>query len=413
MRYELLVGLRYTRARRRNRFIGVNSLVSMIGIGVGVWALIVVLSVMNGFQKEVRTRILGVVSHVQMSGPGNRLSDWQAVAKAAGDHPRVVAAAPFVQGQAMLSAGGAVRGALVRGIDPAKEEGVADFARHMKSGSLAALEPGAFGMILGRDLARALGVIPGDKVALVAPQGTVTPAGVIPRLKQFTVVGTFEAGIGEADAGLALVSLRDAQVVYQLGDAVTGVRLKLDDLFAAREVARELMMRLPQDVFASDWTRSHANFFRAVEIEKRIMFIILALIILVAAINIVSTLVVAVTDKQADIAILRTLGAAPGSVMQVFVVQGMVIGLIGTAVGVAVGVLTALNIDVIVPAIENALNIKFLSKDVYLIPDLPSDLQAGDVLAVAAMALGLSFLATIYPSWRAARLNPAEALRYE
>jgi lipoprotein-releasing system permease protein len=413
MRYELLVGLRYTRARRRNRFIGVNSLVSMIGIGVGVWALIVVLSVMNGFQKEVRTRILGVVSHVQMSGAGNRLKDWPAVAQEASRHPRVVAAAPFVQGQGMLSAGSAVRGALVRGIDPQLEDGVADFGRHMTSGSLDALKPGEFGMVLGRDLARALGVIPGDKVALVAPQGTVTPAGVIPRLKQFTVVGTFDAGIGEADAGLALVSLRDAQTVYQLGDAVTGVRLKLDDLFAAREVARELMATLPQDVFASDWTRSHANFFRAVEIEKRIMFIILALIILVAAINIVSTLVVAVTDKQADIAILRTLGAAPGSVMQVFIVQGMVIGLIGTAAGVAVGVVTALNIDVIVPAIENALNIKFLSKDVYLIPDLPSDLQAGDVLAVAAMALGLSFLATVYPSWRAARLNPAEALRYE
>lgn len=413
MRYELLVGLRYTRARRRNRFIGVNSLVSMIGIGVGVWALIVVLSVMNGFQKEVRTRILGVVSHVQLSGAGNRLQDWPAVAEEASRHPRVVASAPFVQGQGMLSAGSAVRGALVRGIDPRLEDGVADFGRHMTSGSLEALKPGEFGMVLGRDLARALGVIPGDKVALVAPQGTVTPAGVIPRLKQFTVVGTFDAGIGEADAGLALVSLRDAQTVYQLGDAVTGVRLKLDDLFAAREVARELMASLPQDVFASDWTRSHANFFRAVEIEKRIMFIILALIILVAAINIVSTLVVAVTDKQADIAILRTLGAAPGSVMQVFIVQGMVIGLIGTALGVAVGVVTALNIDVIVPAIENALNIKFLSKDVYLIPDLPSDLQAGDVLAVAAMALGLSFLATVYPSWRAARLNPAEALRYE
>jgi lipoprotein-releasing system permease protein len=413
MRYELLVGLRYTRARRRNRFIGVNSLVSMIGIGVGVWALIVVLSVMNGFQKEVRTRILGVVSHVQLSGAGNRLQDWPAVAQEASRHPRVVASAPFVQGQGMLSAGSAVRGALVRGIDPRLEDGVADFGRHMTSGSLEALKPGEFGMVLGRDLARALGVIPGDKVALVAPQGTVTPAGVIPRLKQFTVVGTFDAGIGEADAGLALVSLRDAQTVYQLGDAVTGVRLKLDDLFAAREVARELMASLRQDVFASDWTRSHANFFRAVEIEKRIMFIILALIILVAAINIVSTLVVAVTDKQADIAILRTLGAAPGSVMQVFIVQGMVIGLIGTALGVAVGVVTALNIDVIVPAIENALNIKFLSKDVYLIPDLPSDLQAGDVLAVAAMALGLSFLATVYPSWRAARLNPAEALRYE
>jgi lipoprotein-releasing system permease protein len=413
VRYELAVGLRYTRAKRRNRFIGINSLVSMIGIAVGVWALIVVLSVMNGFQKEVRTRILGVVSHVQLSGPNNVLADWRAVAETAKKHPRVVAAAPFVQGQAMLSAGRAVRGALVRGIEPAQEEGVADFGRHMKAGSLDSLRPGEFNMVLGADLARALGVIPGDKVALVAPQGIVTPAGVIPRLKQFTVSGYFEAGIVDADSTLALVNIRDAQALYQLGDAVSGVRLKLDDLFAARAVAIDLMSTMPQDVFASDWTRSHANFFRAVEIEKRVMFIILALIILVAAINIISTLVVAVTDKQADIAILRTLGAAPGSIMQIFIVQGMVIGVVGTLIGLGLGIVTALNIDVIVPAMERALKIKFLSKDVYLIPDLPSDLQLGDVLAVIFMALVLSLAATLYPSWRAARVNPAEALRYE
>ena len=413
MRYELLVGLRYTRARRRNRFIGINSLVSMIGIGVGVWALIVVLSVMNGFQKEVRERILGVASHVQISGADNRLADWQAVAKQAAQHPRVLATAPYVQAQAMLAVGQAVRGAIIRGIVPEQEEKVADIGRHMRAGTLGALQPGGFGVILGADLARMLGVLPGDKVAVVAPQGMVTPAGVIPRLKQFTVVGVFEAGISDADAALALVHVRDAQTLYQMGSAVSGVRLKLDDLFAARTVAREVLVQLPQDVYATDWTRSHANFFRAVEIEKRVMFIILALIILVAAINIVSTLVVAVTDKQADIAILRTFGAAPGSVMQIFVVQGMVIGFIGTLAGVALGIVTALNIDVIVPAIENAFGIRFLSKDVYLIPDLPSDLQAGDVTAVALMALGLSFLATIYPSWRASRLNPAEALRYE
>jgi lipoprotein-releasing system permease protein len=413
MRYELLVGLRYTRAKRRNRFIGVNSLVSMIGIAVGVWALIVVLSVMNGFQKEVRTRILGVVAHVQISGPSNLLQDWQAVAQAAAQHPRVLAAAPFVQGQALLSAGRAVRGALVRGIEPELEERVADFSRHMRTGSLAALKPGEFGIVLGGDLARSLGVLPGDKVALIAPQGVVTPAGLIPRLKQFTVVGTFEAGIADADSGLGLVNLRDAQTLYQLGSAVTGVRLKLDDLFAARTVARELMDRLPQDIFASDWTLTHANFFRAVEIEKRVMFIILALIILVAAINIISTLVVAVADKQADIAILRTLGATPGSVMQIFVVQGLVIGVVGTLIGVATGIVTALNIDVIVPAIESALRIKFLSKDVYLIPDLPSDLQAADVISVALLGLGLSLFATLYPSWSASRVNPAEALRYE
>ncbi len=413
MRYELLVGLRYTRAKRRNRFIGVNSLVSMIGIAVGVWALIVVLSVMNGFQKEVRTRILGVVSHVQISGPGNLLPDWQPVAQAAAQQPHVIASAPFVQGQAMLSAGRAVRGALVRGIEPGMEERVADFSRHMRAGSLTDLKPGEFGIVLGGDLARSLGVIPGDKVALIAPQGVVTPAGVIPRLKQFTVVGYFEAGIIDADSGLALVNIRDAQTLYQLGAAVTGVRLKLDDLFAARAVARDLMAALPQDVYASDWTRSHANFFRAVEIEKRVMFIILALIILVAAINIISTLVVAVADKQADIAILRTLGAAPGSIMRIFVVQGMVIGVVGTLIGVVTGIVTALNIDVIVPAIENAFSIKFLSKDVYLIPDLPSDLQLADVLAVSLLGLGLSLFATLYPSWRASRVNPAEALRYE
>jgi len=413
MRYELAVGLRYTRARRRNRFIGINSAVSMIGIAVGVWALIVVLSVMNGFQEEVRTRILGVASHVQVVGADGRLAGWQEIAERVAQHPRVLATAPFVQAQAMLSAGGAVRGAIVRGILPDQEDRVADLGKHMRAGSLGALKPGEFGVVLGADLARALGVFTGDKLALVAPQGLVTPAGVIPRLKQFTVVGIFEAGISDADSGLALVHLRDAQTLYQLGERVSGVRLKLDDLFAAREVARELSGSLPRDVYAFDWTRSHANFFRAVEIEKRMMFIILALIILVAAINIISTLVVAVTDKQADIAILRTFGAAPGSVMQIFIVQGMVIGVIGTAVGVLTGVITALNIDVIVPAIENAFNVKFLSKDVYMIPDLPSDLQADDVISVALMALALSFLATLYPSWRAARLNPAEALRYE
>src|SRR3954467_87317 len=417
MRYELTVGLRYTRARRRNRFIGINSLVSMIGIAVGVWALIVVLSVMNGFQKEVRTRILGVASHVQISGEGNRLADWRSIAKIAAQNPHVVGTAPFVQAQGMLAAGPAVRGAIVRGILPAYEEKVADLGDVMRMGSLENLKPGGFGIVLGADLARALQVLPGDKLALIAPQGLVTPAGVIPRLKQFTVVGIFEAGIADADSALALVHMQDAQTLYQLGDDVTGVRLKLDDLFIANTVARQISQQLAnstsQDIYASDWTRTHANFFRAVAIEKRMMFLILALIVLVAAINIISTLVVAVKDKRADIAILRTLGARPGSVMQIFVVQGMIIGVIGTLIGVAFGIVTALNIDVIVPAIENALGFKFLSKDVYLIPELPSDLQSADVIAITLMALALSFVATLYPSWAAARVNPAEALRYE
>ena len=413
MRYELLVGLRYTRAKRRNHFISFISLISMAGIALGVAALIVVLSVMNGFQQELRTRILAVVSHVQLSGPDNALTDWQSVAKAALEHPRVLEAAPYINAQGMLSYGQGVRGAIVRGVLPALEDRVADIGRHMRAGSLDALKPGAFNIILGGELARAIGAFPGDKVALIAPQGRVTPAGVIPRLKQFTLAGTFDIGMYEYDAGLALMHLEDAQALYQLGDAVSGVRLKLDDLFAARTVSRELSASLAPAVFASDWTQSHANFFRAVEIEKRVMFIILTLIVAVAAFNIVSRLVMLVTDKQADIAILRTLGASPASVMQIFVVQGAMIGIIGTLLGVVGGVLLGWNVDTVVPAIENTLGFKFLSKDVYYISDLPSDVQWRDVITIGLVSLVMSFVATLYPSYRAARVNPAEALRYE
>ena len=413
MRYELLVGLRYTRAKRRNHFISFISLTSMAGIALGVAALIVVLSVMNGFQTELRARILGVASHVQITGADQRLSDWQAVAAAASQHPRVRAAAPFINAQAMLSAGHAVRGAIVRGVLPAQEDTVAEIGRHMRAGRLDALKPGEFGIVLGTDLARALGALPGEKVTLIAPQGQVTPAGVIPRLKQFTVVGLFEIGMFEYDSGLALIHLEDAQRLYQMDSTVSGVRLKLDDLFAARTVARELLMKLGQDYYASDWTRSHANFFRAVEIEKRVMFIILTLIVAVAAFNIVSTLVMLVTDKQADIAILRTLGASPRSVMQIFVVQGALIGVIGTLIGVIGGVILAFNVDVVVPALEHVLGFKFLSKDVYYISELPSEVQPWDVATIGLVSLVLSFIATLYPSWRAARVNPAEALRYE
>ena len=413
MRYELLVGLRYTRAKRRNHFISFISLMSMAGIALGVAALIVVLSVMNGFQKELRTRILGVASHVQLSGADNRLVDWKAAAQTAAQNPRVLAAAPFVNAQGLLSFGQAVRGSVVRGVIPEMEDKVAEIGMHMRAGRLDALRPGEFGIVLGAELARALGVLYGEKVVLIAPQGQVTPAGVIPRLKQFTVVGIFEVGMFEYDSGLALIDLQDAQRVFQMGDAVSGVRLKLDDLFAARTVAREIMARFDSSVFATDWTRSHANFFRAVEIEKRVMFIILLLIVAVAAFNIVSTLVMAVTDKQADIAILRTLGASPASILQIFIVQGALIGVIGTLAGLAGGVLLAMHVDVVVPALERMFSVQFLSKDIYYISDLPSDVKWSDVVVICAVSLALSFVATLYPSWRASRVNPAEALRYE
>jgi lipoprotein-releasing system permease protein len=415
--YELFVGLRYTRAKKRltgrNHFISFISLISMLGIALGVAALIVVLSVMNGFQKELRTRILGVASHVQISAASGELVNWQAPLAAAQRHPRVEAAAPFVQAQAMLSFDSLVRGAMIRGVLPAAEDKVADFARHMKSGSLEALKEGEFGIVLGAELARALQVYAGDKVALIAPQGLVTPAAVLPRMKQFTVVGIFEVGMYEYDSGLALIHLADAQKLYRMGDAVSGVRLKVDDLFAAPRIARELLRYVDAEAYVSDWTRSHANFFRAVQIEKNMMFLILLLIVAVAAFNIVSTLVMMVQDKQPDIAILRTLGAAPGSVMAIFVVQGTLIGVIGLAMGVAGGVALALNIDVVVPALERMLGIHFLSKEVYYITDLPSDLQWPDVWVIAGVSFLLTLLATLYPSWRASRVNPAEALRYE
>ncbi len=413
MRYELLVGLRYTRAKRRNHFISFISLISMAGIALGVAALIVVLSVMNGFQKELRTRILGVASHVQISGSNNRLANWPSVAATAAAHERVRAVAPFVNQQGMLSYGQSVRGAVVRGILPGMEDKVAEIGSHMRSGRFDSLKPGEFNILLGSDLARTLGVIVGDKLALIAPQGQVTPAGVIPRLKQFTVSGIFEIGMFEYDSGLSLVHMEDAQRLYQMGEAVSGVRLKLDDLFEARTVARQIMSRLDANTFATDWTRSHANFFRAVEIEKRVMFVILTLIVAVAAFNIVSTLVMVVTDKQADIAILRTLGASPGSILQIFVVQGALIGVIGTLAGVLGGVLLGLNVSTVVPAIEQAFNVQFLSKDIYYISDLPSDVQLKDVIVIGLVSLAMSFVATLYPSWRASRINPAEALRYE
>jgi len=417
VKYEYLIGLRYTRARNRasgrNHFISFISLMSMAGIALGVAALIVVLSVMNGFQKELRARILGVASHVQITGPDNRLAGWSAVVEGAQKHPGVVAAAPFVNAQAMLSMDSLVRGSVIRGILPEEEARVADIGSHMLAGRLDALKAGEFGIVLGSELARSLAVRQGGRVTLIAPQGLVTPAGLLPRLKQFTVVGIFEIGMYEYDSSLALVHLRDAQRLYQLGDDVSGVRLKLTDLFQSRQVARDLTTALRGDFYISDWTRSHANFFRAVQIEKNVMFIILMLIVAVAAFNIVSTLVMVVTDKQADIAILRTLGATPASIMRIFIVQGALIGVIGTLIGIGGGVLLALNVDVVVPFLESILGFKFLAKEVYYITELPSDLQRVDVVTVGLVSLVLSLLATLYPSWRASRVNPAEALKYE
>jgi lipoprotein-releasing system permease protein len=411
--YELFVGLRYTRAKRRNRFISVISLISVLGITIGVAALIVVMSVMNGFQKELRTRILGVASHVQIAGFDGALSDWRAIARRAAENPEVVAAAPYVNQQGLLAHGQTVQGALVRGVLPEDEDKVADVGQHMKAGRLADLVPGEFGIVLGAELAYAIGAGPGDRVVLIAPQGQVTPAGILPRIKQFRVVGVFEVGMYEYDAGLALIHLQDAQKLYRMEDGVSGVRLKLADLFRAPAVSRELLRTLEADVMVTDWTRSHANFFRAVQIEKRVMFLILTLIVAVAAFNLVSTLVMAVTEKQADIAILRTLGATPASILKIFVIQGAVIGVFGTVCGVLLGVVTALNVETVVPFIERLFNVQFLAKDVYYISDLPSDVQWDDVTLVGLVSLVLSLLATLYPSYRASRTNPAEALRYE
>lgn len=414
--FELFVGMRYTRAKRKNHFISFISMTSMIGIGLGVAALIVVLSVMNGFQEELRARILGVASHIQITGANNSLGNWPEVADAAQSSPHVLGVAPYIMAQGMLSNGQAVQGAIIRGVLPSEEGKVSDLSGHMRAGQLSDLKPGEFGVVLGAELAQSLGVLVGDKVVLMAPQGQFTPTGVVPRIKQFTVVGTFQIGMYEYDAGLALINIEDAGVLYRMGERVSGIRLKLDDLFLAPEVSRDLSVRLshqPQSLFLTDWTQEHANFFRAVQMEKRVMFIILALIVAVAAFNIVSTLVMAVTDKRADIAIMRTFGASPRSIMAIFMVQGALIGVIGTLVGAFFGVLIALNISTIVPFIEHLFNVQFLAKDVYYISELPSHLIWADVITIVVMSFFLSLLATLYPSWKAAQMNPAEALRYD
>ena len=414
--YEWQLGWRYTRAGRagrRNKFISFISGVSMLGIALGVAALIIVLSVMNGFQKEVTDRMLSVISHVEVFDVnGYALADWQATAATARRNPEVVGAAPFIASQALLANGDTLRGVLVRGIVPAEEARITDLAAKLRDTTLATLQPGAWRIVLGAELARQLGVRPGDAVTLVAPSGQVTPAGVLPRLKQFTVAGTFEAGHYEYDSALAWIHLEDAQKLYRL-EGPSGVQLKLADVQRARRVAQELSLTLGPNLVVRDWTRTNRNWFAAVQTEKRMMFIILTLIIAVAAFNLVSTLVMTVTDKQADIAILRTLGASPGSIMKIFMIQGALVGLIGTAIGVTGGIVIALNIDVIVPFIERLFHVQFLPKDIYVISELPSDLRWADVYTIGGVAVVLSFLATLYPSWSAARVKPAEALRYE
>ena len=414
--YEWQIGWRYTRAGRagrRNGFISFISFVSVLGIALGVAALIIVLSVMNGFQKEVTDRMLSVVSHIEVfDAQGNALPDWQTTAALARRNPEVVAAAPFIAMQSLIARGDEMRGAVVRGIVPADEARLTPLAAQLKDGVLAQLQPGAWRIVLGVELARQLRVKAGDSVTLVAPGGQVTPAGTVPRLKNFTVAGVFEAGHYEYDSGLALIHLEDAQRLYRL-EGPTGVQLRLADLHRARAVAQQLAERIPAGLQVRDWTRTNRNWFDAVQVEKRLMAIILTLIVAVAAFNLVSTLVMTVTDKRADIAILRTLGANPRSVMGIFVIQGAASGVIGTLAGVGFGTLVALNIDSLVPAIERLLGTAFLPGSVYLISRMPSDPRLADIVPIALISLLLAFVATLYPSWRASRVNPAEALRYE
>ena len=414
--FELRIGWRYTRAgrsTRRNGFISFISGVSMLGIALGVAALIIVLSVMNGFQKEVRDRMLRVVSHIEIYGLGGAaLLDPTQTLREARTHSQVIGAAPFIAAQALLARGEDMKGVLVRGIDPALEPEVTDLATPGQQAALQQLQPGGFGVVLGAELARSMGVRMGDVVTLVAPSGQVTPAGVVPRLKQMTVVGTFDSGHFEYDSTLALVHWQDAAKVFRL-EGPTGIRLKLRDLHQAREVAQDLSRRLSGDLLVRDWTRQNRSWFAAVQVEKRMMFIILTLIVAVAAFNLVSTLVMTVTDKRADIAILRTLGASPASIMGIFMVQGAMVGVIGTGAGLLLGLGVAFNIDVIVPALEHLLGATFLPQDIYLISRMPSDPQQSDILPVALISLMMAFVATLYPSWRASQINPAEALRYE
>jgi lipoprotein-releasing system permease protein len=417
--FEWQVGLRYTRAGKRrsdtsqqNGFISFIAAISTVGIALGVAALIVVLSVMNGFQKEVRDRMLSVLSHIEVSGLNGGIDDWQKLAAEARTNKEVIGVAPYVSGQVLLTRGDSFRGALLRGILPSEEPKVSDLGADMVEGKLTDLKPGEFDVILGSELARGFGVGVGDKITVAAPQGQVTPAGLIPRFRQFNVVGVFESGHYEYDSSLALINIDDATRLFRQ-DQYTGIRLKLEDMDRAPQVAAQLASVFTEPVSILDWTRQNRNWFAAVKTEKNLMFVILTLIIAVAAFNLVSSLVMTVTDKQADIAILRTLGASPRSIMGIFVIQGAIIGLIGCLVGVVLGVIVALNVGELVGFIEHLFGISFLPKDIYFISEMPSDLRLPDVIRIGSVSVVLSLLATLYPSFRASRLAPAEALRYE
>ncbi len=410
---ELYIGLRYLRARRASRFVSFISLVSLLGVAVGVAALIVVLSVMNGFEQELRGRLLNLTSHAVVSAPDGRLRDWRPVMARIEATPGVRGAAPFVEVQAMLAHEGLLKGTLLRGIDPGLEAAVSRVEAHMVAGSLALLEPGADGLVLGRLLAARLRVGLGDSLTLLVPTGSDTGARLVPRLRRFTVVGLFEVGMEEQDGMLALAHLEDAAAARGRPGEVSGVRIELEDLFAAPRIARAVAAELGPGYAARDWTTENASYFRAVRIEKTMMTIILSLVVAVAAFNIVATLVMVVTDKRSEIAILRTMGLSPGSVMRVFLVQGTAIGAVGTCLGLLLGVPLALNVGTVMPALESLFGFSVLPAEVYYITRLPSDLRSGQVLMVAGIALGLCLLSTIYPSLRAARTEPAEALRYE
>jgi len=409
----IYIGLRYTRAKRRTRFISFITLTSVLGIALGVTALITVLSVMNGFEAELRERILGMTSHASITGENNELRNWQSLESSLRQESRVLGWAPYIEGQAMLSSEHRVSGSLLRGILPDFESKVSEVTKQIVAGSLDGLKPGEFGIVLGAELAAYLGVMVGDKITVITPQITSTPAGILPRLKRFTVVGMFKVGMFEFDRNLALIQIDDAAKLLRMEDAVSGLRLKLDDLFYVREIVQEISPKLPGRYYISDWTQAHSNFFRAIQTEKRVMFIILLLIVAVAAFNIVSTLVMVVTDKRADIAILRTQGMTPAAVMGIFMVLGTVIGLFGAMLGCAGGIALALNVETIVPFIERTFGTHFMSADVYYISELPSKLLWSDVWQITGMAFLLSLLATVYPAWQASRIKPAEELRYE